>query len=502
MNVFRRLQQELGPAYALNTPDSSTSHVVVLLPSFSVGESLLSHYAGRLPSLEHRFLVGLLSLRMPATRVVYICSVKPASDVVEHYLSLLPLPLRPRARDRFQIVVVDDVTARPVAAKLLDRPDLIDRIRSWIGRDPGFIEPWNVAEPERELALRLGLPLMGTAPELWPMGFKSAGRKLFRDAGIPVPPGYEDLSSVTEVVDAIEKLRASDPNMGSVILKLDDSGAGDGNAVIRADDLEEPGSRIARRRLRSRVNSLEPWYLKDLESGCVAEMRMTGDRFSSPSAQVEIGPNGATRVLSTHEQILGGDDDQIYLGCRFPANPAYAPEIGAHAQAAAGALRERGALGRAAIDFVASSPRGGTWSVHAIEVNLRKGGTTHPYSVLRHLAPGRYDPGSGIYLDDSRHPKFYVASDNLVDETWTGIPEGAVLAALDEAGLTFDRNTRTGIVPYMLSGLAIDGRFGMAAIADSPGQADDLHRATIAAVQDRATGPARRLREELPAGTG
>jgi hypothetical protein len=500
MNEFRRLQQELGSVYALNTPDSSTSHVMVLLPSFSVGESLLSHYASRLSSLEHRFLVGLLSLRMPATRVVYVCSAEPAAAVVEHYLSLLPPSLRPGARDRFRIVVVDDATARPVAAKLLDRPDLIDRIRSWIGADPGFIEPWNVTEPERELALRLGLPLMGTAPELWPIGFKSAGRRLFRDAGIPVPPGYEDLSSVTEVVEAIEMLRATDPDVKSVILKLDDSGAGDGNVVIRVDDLEAPRSEIAGRRLRSRVNSLEPWYLKELESGCVAEVRITGDLFSSPSAQVEILPDGTTRVLSTHEQILGGDDDQIYLGCRFPADPAYSTEIGAHAQAAAGALHERGALGRAAIDFVASCPLGGAWAVHAIEVNLRKGGTTHPYSALRHLAPGRYDAESGVYIDNSGQEKFYVASDNLVHETWTGIPESDVLAALEQAGLTFDRDSRTGVVPYMLSCLVIDGRFGVTAIADSPEQADDLHQATIAAVQDRATGHIQRLREKPPTG--
>jgi hypothetical protein len=131
--------------------------------------------------------------------------------------------------------------------------------------------------------------------------------------------------------------------------------------------------------------------------------------------------------------------------------------------------------------------------VHAIEVNLRKGGTTHPYSALRHLAPGRYDAESGAYTDDSGRKKFYVASDNLVDETWTGIPESDVLTALDEAGLTFDRDSRTGVVPYMLSCLALDGRFGITAIGDSPGQAEDLHRGTIAAVRRRATGTAQRL---------
>lgn len=484
MSAFRDLQQRLGALHALNTPDSTTPHAVVLLPSFSVGESLLSHYVDRLPALEHRFLVGLFALRMPATRLVYVCSAEPAPEVVEHYLSLLPDWIEPSPRDRFDIVVVPDASARAVAAKLLDRPELLDRIRSWVGDDPAFIEPWNVTDVECDLAVTLDMPMSGTDPVLWHLGFKSAGRRLFREAGVPVPPGFEDLTSVSEVVEAIDRLRTEEPETQAVVIKHDDSGAGDGNAVIHVGDLEAPRSELARRRIRSRVNSLEPWYLADLRLGSVVEQRIIGDRFSSPSAQVDIDPDGSTKVLSTHEQVLGGDDEQVYLGCRFPADPAYAAELAAHAQAAAGALARHGAVGRIAVDFVAAASGAGAWSTYAIEVNLRKGGTTHPYAVLRHLAPGYYDAEAGVYTDNSGRQKCYSASDNVVDEAWTGVPEHDVISALDRAGLTWDRTTRTGVVPHMLSCLAVDGRFGITAIGDSPEHADDLHRATIEAVND------------------
>ena len=486
MKEFQRLQTQISATYALNTPGSSTSHCVVVLPSFSISESLLSHYGSRLPALEHRFLVSLLSLRMPATRILYVCSAEPASEVVEHYFSLLEPSIQSDARSRFHIIVAEDPSCRPVATKLLDRPDLIADILAWVGDDPAFIEPWNVAEPEQTLALRLGLPLFGTSPELWHMGFKSAGRRVFGEAGVPVPTGTEDLSTVTAGVEAIDRLRALNPELAGVILKHDDSGAGDGNAVIRVDDLELPGSEIARQRLLSRINSLEDWYVDELKLGFVVEEKIVGDQFSSPSAQIEIDADGVTKVLSTHEQILGGDDGQVYQGCRFPAASAYAPELGRYAHAVADVLARRGVLGRVAIDFVAACVDRGPWAAYAIEINLRKSGTTHPFAVLRHLAPGVYDPELGVYLDQSGQEKYYTATDNLVDEAWTGISEGAVISAITAAGLSFDRGTRTGVVPHMLSGLAIDGRFGITAISNSKRQADELYQSTIAVIQELA----------------
>ncbi len=485
MSDFRHLQARLELAHAANTVESTTPHTVVVLPSFSLGESLLSHYANRLPALEHRFLVCVLMLRMPAVRIVYVCSGAPSDDIVDHYSSLLPPAIAAEARDRLRIVVVDDPSARSVAAKLLDRPDLIESIRSWIGDELAFIEPWNVTEREVEVALRLGIPLNGTAPDLWPLGFKSAGRSIFREAGVPIPAGFENLRSVDAAVDAIDRLRAELPGLREVILKHDDSGAGDGNAVIRVDDLEPPGSVLSKRRLKGRINTLEAWYIADLSLGFVVEERIDGSRFSSPSAQIDISPNGSVRVLSTHEQILD-DSGQVYLGCRFPADPGYAGALGAHATSIGETLAERGALGRLAVDFVTSATEDEPWNAYALEINLRKSGTTHPFSVLRHLAPGHYDAETGVYVDDRGQSKHYVASDNLVDERWTEIPEGEIIEVLRSSGIGFDRGTRAGVVPHMLSCLAIDGRFGLTAIGDSSDHADELHQATRATIEDLA----------------
>ena len=57
-----------------------------------------------------------------------------------------------------------------------------------------------------------------------------------------------------------------------------------------------------------------------------------------------------------------------------------------------------GALGRFAIDFVVVSDGSGQWSAYAIELNLRKGGTTHPFLTLQFLTDGGYDAASGRFL--------------------------------------------------------------------------------------------------------
>ncbi len=485
---FDQLQETLPPLYALTTPDSTTPHTVIVLPSFSIGETMMSHYASRLGSLEHRFLVAVVLLRMPSVRILYVCSQKPDESVVDLYFSLLPPELADGARDRFNIVAIEDMSARSVAAKLVEQPATIEAMRNWIGDTPAYIEPWNVTEVEVQLATGLQVPVNGTAPELWPLGFKSAGRELMRDADVPVPPGFENLHTVDDAVTAIDRLRTADPDLRSVVLKHDNSGAGDGNAVIGFDGLAEPGSAMSLGQLRSRVNSLDPDYIADLDAGFIVESMIAGTMYSSPSVQLDIQPDRSVRVLSSHEQILD-DSGQIYLGCRFPANPAYAAEIGHHAVAVGHALADRGALGRLAVDFVTSADdESGPWSVHALEINLRRGGTSHPLAVLRHLAPGQYDVDAGGYVDDRGQEQHYVATDNLVDEHWTGLPPAAVIDALASAGILFDTATRTGVVPHMLSCLAIDGRFGVTAVGNTPEQANTIYNAIRGVVDELAAG--------------
>jgi PGM1 C-terminal domain len=482
-DAFDELQLRLGPALHANRPGSGIDHVMVTLPSFSVSESILSHYGNRIASLEHRYLTAVLIVgRITDCHTVIVLSRLPDPAIIEYYLQLVPADERASARSRTTLIEVQDGTNRSVAAKLLDRADLLGQIRATVGDLPALIEPWNVTENEVELALALGVPINGSNPRVRGLGFKSEGRRLMRRAGVPVPFGVEDICSADDVVAAVRTIREERPNAPGVVVKHDDSGAGDGNVVIDLGPMDAAAA-DPEAWLREQFQALPNWYRADLERGGIVEERIAGDRFTSPSAQVDIRPGGRVVVIATHEQVLGGESGQVYLGCRFPADPAYAPELARHAAAIGEGLAAAGALGRFSVDFVASADREAEeWRVHALEINLRKGGTTHPYAAMRNVVPGRYDAATGRWLTDDGGERFYSATDNLLDPAWLGLSPTAVISAVADAGLQFDPQTGTGVVLHMLSGLAIDGRFGLTAIAETPDDAARMHEATREAV--------------------
>jgi hypothetical protein len=473
VRTFEELQADLATAVAANRQGSGVPHVVIALPSYSITESLLSHHGERVFALEHRYLLSsLMTHRLPDAEWLYLSSLAPSEEMLSYYQHLGPRPDGFRARTH--LVTVGGEAQRSIAAKSLDRPDLMAEVRRLVGGRPAFIEPWNVTAYEVAVAEALQLPINGMNPRLWHLGFKSEGRRLFTDAGVPVPRGVEDVRTVEDVVSALAAVRAAVPGLAAVVVKHDDSGAGDGNVVI---DLREPagdpaGAPADEDTVRQRVAALPGWYLHDLLAGGVVEEFLSGVEFTSPSVQLEILPDGHAFVLATHEQVLGGESGQVFLGCRFPASSVYAAELARYSQTVGEHLSSRGVVGRVSVDFGAVRDATSAWRLYALEMNLRKGGTTHPYAALRNLVPGSYDADKGRWVcdrDDS--PRAYVCTDNCVDEAWVNLSPASVIEWVAAAGLRFDYHTGSGVVLHMLSGLAIDGRFGLTAIARDDAEA-------------------------------
>jgi hypothetical protein len=473
---FADLQLRLKDVLAVHRPGSVTPHVRIELPSYSMAPSILAHYAPRLAALEHRYLLSQLTLpRIPGCEVLFVTCAAPGQEVLDYYFSLLP-PEQRDAAHRLQVLVVPDSSPRPVTAKLLDRPDLVEELRWRIAGRPAFIVPWNVSPLEIVLATGLDVRVNGTDPGLWPLAFKSAGRRLFAEAGIPVPVGIEDVRTVDDVVEAVAEIRARRPAARGVVVKTDDSGAGDGNQTLLLGPDTGPAE------IRRQVERFPDWYLTDLALGGVVEELVAGTRFFSPSVQVEIPADGPPVVCATHEQVLGGPSGQVYQGCRFPARRAYSGRLGTYGQAVGEALAARGALGRFSVDFAATRSSRGRWNVYALEINLRKGGTTHPFAALQALTSGHYGADGGRWVCDDGSRRFYDATDNLVDPAWLGRTPDEVIRTVSEAGLEFDRRTGTGVVLHMFPGLAVDGRLGLTAIGRTRPQAARLHAATVAAL--------------------
>jgi hypothetical protein len=452
----------LAAAVRANTAETVVEHVVVALPSFSLGESLLAHYGDRLPALEQRFLLGaLMTHRLPHAEFVFVGSTRPDPYVLEYYRRLGPRP-DVFAR-RVHLVSVDDDTPAAVAGKLLQRPDLLRRLRALLAGRFGVLESWNVTEAEMELAESLGIPINGTSPSLRHLGYKSEGRRILRGAGVPVPSGVEDVKTIDDVIDAVTTVRRARPQLREVVVKHDDSGAGDGNAIISVTD--ETGRPASPDVLRDRLNQLPDWYLQDLKAGGVVEERISGQMFASPSAQIDILPDGKVAVLASHEQQLGGDSGQVFTGCEFPADPEYAHTLADYAAAVGAELATLGALGRMAVDFVAVRDHDGPWSLYGLEMNLRRGGTTHPYAVLRNLVPGHYEERAGRWVAESDGgARSYLCSEALAKPQWRGLSPRRVIDAVRDAGVEFDHRTGTGIVLHSLTGLDIDGRIGFTSI--------------------------------------
>src|SRR5204862_1443683 len=144
------------------------------------------------------------------------------------------------------------------------------------------------------------------------------------------------------------------PGLEQVMAKLNEGVSGEGNA--RVDLRGADGAAAIEERLRSMSFETETTfdrYIEKLgERGGVVEELIAGDEFRSPSVQLRVTPLGKVELLSTHDQMLGGPSGQTYIGCRFPADPSYAPQITAEAAKIGARLAKEGVIGRFALDFV------------------------------------------------------------------------------------------------------------------------------------------------------
>ncbi len=495
--AFERVQERLGAAWHADLPGSTTPHLVVAIPSYSLDPVLLSHYAPRLAALEERYLFAVLLLRNPGTRLAYVTSVPVPDYLVEYFLGLDPGLADDEVRRRLTLVSLDDPSPRPISAKLLKRPDLLRLLRELAGDEPALIEPWTVSGLERDLAVALRMPIYGPHPQLQRFGSKSGSRRIFAEEGVPLPAGVEGVATPDDVAASVSVLRRGRPGLRAVVVKLDDSAAGDGNALLDLTGLPPAGSARERQALLRRMFAMPGWYVQKLEAGGVVEEWVEGRDRTSPSVQLSITPGGKAVVVSTHEQILGGHSGQVYEGCRLPANPAYAREIAVHGLRVARRLAREGVVGRFSVDFVAHRDETGGWSCRALEINLRKGGTTHPIGTMRMLLGGGYDIDHGTYAGPDGEPRFYVSTDNLVDSGWSGLDPQAVIEWTAGAGLSWDPVSRTGVVLHMLECLRVDGRFGLTAIGATRDQAELLYAAVPAVLRERQSP-----RRDTKPGTG
>jgi hypothetical protein len=542
---FDRLQEKLVPLWKSIERFNQDPQTIVVVPSMSIdaiGSGTL------MQAFEERFLFLLLLLRQPRARLIYVTSQMILPNIIDYYLDLLPGVIPSHARPRLFLIAPLDGSARPLSDKLLDRPRLIERIRSLI-MDPAraHLVPFNTTSREKELALRLGIPMYGADPKFFSLGTKSGCRKIFMEENVPHPLGHENLGSKEELIEAIAQMRARKPSIKQVLVKLNEGVSGKGNAIIDLRGLpavvptgrDDAGSRNRPRGGRDRRSRLQriddaghtdvstrtgspilattskeramleerlramqfeskavtyESYMKKLEERKgIVEERIMGEEFRSPSVQLRITPLGKVELLSTHDQLLGGPSGQSYLGCVFPADKGYAALITREAAKVGKRLAKEGVIGRFALDFVVVRSNG-KWEPYAIEINLRKGGTTHPFLTLQFLTDGKYDPDTAIFTAPNGQQKFFVASDHVESPAYRTLTPDDLFDIVVRHNLHFGQTRQTGVVFHMMSALGELGRTGLTAVGNSRDDAEALYERAIAVLdqETRSDGDALR----------
>ncbi len=493
---FRALQERLPLLWTTIQADNSLPVCSVVIPSLSMDPNELRKVEG-VTYYEERLLFSLIRLRNPNARVLYVSSLPIHPDIVEYYLHLLIGVPASHARARLGLFSVHDGSPLPLTKKILDRPRAIERMRRWVGdRRLAYLTCFCSTALERELAVRLGIPLNGVDPDLIEWGTKTGSREAFTEAGVPHPAGFNDLRSEEEVVDSLERLTRERPHMRNAIIKLNESFSGEGNAVITLPEplpKEPPALRDALTEgLRAcRFAAPDETYARYMgkfgEAGGIVEERIVAQEVRSPSVQMRITPDMELHVVSTHEQVLGGSTGQVFIGCKFPAEEAYRLWITEEALKVGRVLRDKGVISRFSVDFLMARSGDEPWQGYAIEINLRMGGTTHPFLALEFLTGGTLSLGDGQFHTPRGDLKSYFATDNLKSPSYKGLLPEDLLDILVQRGLQFRPNTETGVLFHMIGSLSQYGKLGVTCIGNSPEEAETLYERTVA-VLDEETG--------------
>ncbi len=479
---FCALQQQLAAQFQDQFPDPLAQKTVIIVPSLSLDPELLAKITGQI-HYEERMLCLLLLLRMPRTRIIYVSSVPIDEEVVDYYLHHVPGITGMHARKRLTLLSCHDASnRRALTRKILMRPRLIQQIRDHIPSDHvAHLVAFNVTPLEEQLAVELEVPLYGTPSDLYYWGTKSGSRELFRRAGVRMPAGYENLRSMEDMAEALVALKKEYPDLRKAVLKLNDGFSGDGNAVFSYENGHSINEKTLRKYLKMVAGDMQydDFAAKVAQMGGIAEVFIEGQVKTSPSVQCRITPLRQIEIVSTHDQVLGGESGQVYIGATFPAHPSYRREIGELGFRIASEMEPLRVLGRFGVDFV-SVLTGDTWEHYALEINLRKGGTTHPFLMLQLLTNGKYDYKKGIYEMPNGQTRYYLATDGFISDKLKQLTPADLIDIAICHDIHFDGTTQEGVMFHLIGAVSQHGKLGVLCVGTSPERAQEFYDRAVA----------------------
>ncbi len=485
--AFRSLQERFVRNYDAIFSNDLAEKTVVVIPSLTLDTEILKTIRG-VVHYEERMLSLLMLLRMPRTHVIFVSSIPIDNSIIDYYLHLLPGITGYHATQRLTLLSCYDASETSLTEKILARPRLMQRIRDQVrNADMAHMACFNVTPFEKQLAILLDLPIYGCPPDLMHLGSKSGSRKIFKKLGLLLPDGREDLQNEEEIATALAEIKNKNRGLQKAVVKMNDAFSGEGNAIFDYSGLGASEEKLKTRILEEMPRRLTmvaanlgfgQFMEKFRGMGGIVEEFLQGTVKESPSVQCIINPLGNTEILSTHDQLLGGESGQVFLGASFPANIEYRKEIAGIGRIISSEMQQLGIVGRFSVDFLSVKNEKG-WNHYALEINLRKGGTTHPLLMLQFLTGGKYNAEEGAYFMPNGQTRCYFASDNVVNERYKGLTPHDLIDIAMYNKLQFDGASQAGVMFHMIGALSQFGKLGMVCIGTTMEEARGFYDKTI-----------------------
>lgn len=454
---------------------------------------------------EERMLFFMFLLKYSRTKIVYVASAGFNEKLFDYYIRLVSTSDEDFAekKDRLTYISINDSTNDALTRKILKNEKFSDKIKRYIS-DPKktVLRCYNPTEVERKLAVKLGVPLFGSKEKFDFVGTKSGGRQIFKLAKTNLLPGYNNIKNFKELAIDMIKLAQKNPKLEKMMIKRNYSSSGKGNCLFfwqkfideNNTNLKNTSAEVVAKLILKKfdeycsfqnVNATYPEYKKRFnDSGGIVEAYAEGDIVFSPSTQILITNQKKGVVASTHEQILGGPDKQVYLGCTFPSKASHRKLIIKEGEKIANCLAQKGVVGNFAIDYVVTYDKEmNNPVVYPIEINLRKGGTTHPFRIAFYLTGAKYNHKTGM-LQYGNTPVYYLAMEFIESPKYVGLDPMELINIVANSKISFNRNTKKGALVYMPGMIHDYGRFGAICIGQSEENAEMYYKKLLRLVNN------------------
>jgi hypothetical protein len=265
---------------------------------------------------EQRQLYNLLMLQNPKVRIIFISSMPIDEAIIQYYWRLCSSGVSfEDFKSRLTLLSPMDSRSISLVEKILSRPLLIQKMKK-LNRNPErTCLVCNVSsEYEFELCKKLDCVFLGFDPKQNYFGTKDGSKKIFQMAKIPFPDATpickDEISFYEETLDLIQR----NDNADMIVVKLNDSFSGKGNANMKLHHLRE-FMKIKKERkdilqeLTNECHNLifsadtnwETFRKRINDMGVISEIFI--DSIECPSGQGYV-EKGKLTLVSTHDQVF------------------------------------------------------------------------------------------------------------------------------------------------------------------------------------------------------